>query len=283
MIKGKQGYALRAIDLYFVARGDWKVLTSKEFGDAYLKQRKQQADKQEGGAMTAGFLTDKELAKRGLKTVTGKHWGDRYFYSTITLCDMVEVSATRYAVLNETDGGVVVAGRLDPRFAKDPDYPNQWRPVTKDALGIPVLGKKNPYSGTGFYLKLTRLMRPETIFFEFHAAFNEPQGWFDGEPTLSPKLGNMVNYKFVDFRGKLAHASQDAKTKAEGGGGKAEGGGGRRKAEGGGGRRRGKERVGRVQRAPPKSARFPSPPAPLPEGEGSSSRRRDQRRAAIAS
>ena len=100
--KGKKDYKLRMINLYFVARGKWDVLTSKEFGDNILKQKKEDAKKQGGGAMTAGFLTDKEMAKRGLKTVTGKHGGDSYFYSTFSLCDMVEVSAMRYAVLNET-------------------------------------------------------------------------------------------------------------------------------------------------------------------------------------
>ena len=46
--------------------------SSKEFGDNILKQKKEDVKKQGGGAMTAGFLTDKEMAKRGLKTVTGK-------------------------------------------------------------------------------------------------------------------------------------------------------------------------------------------------------------------
>ena len=57
--KGKKNYKLRMVNLYFVARGKWAVLSSKEFGDNILKQKKEDVKKQGGGAMTAGFLTDK--------------------------------------------------------------------------------------------------------------------------------------------------------------------------------------------------------------------------------
>ncbi len=212
----KKGYTLRKIDVYFVARGRWNVLSSKEFGDTILKKKKEEAKKDAGSSMTAGFLTDKEMAKRKLKSVTEKHWGDRYFYSTFCLFDMVEVSATRYVVLSETPDGVVIAGRIDPQFDKDKEYPNQWRRIDKDALGKPVLGPKQPYAGTGFYLKATRLKAPEeAIFFEIHAAFNEPEGWFDGAPTLSAQLAKIINFKVKDFRGNLARASEEAKEKAE--------------------------------------------------------------------
>ncbi len=215
-VPGNEGYTLRVIDLYFAARGSWEVLKSKKFGDTILKKGKQQASKQAGGTMSAGFLTDKEIAKRGLKTVTKKQWSDRYFYSTMSLAEMVEVSATRYAVLSETPDGVVIAGCIDPRFANDPDHPNQWRSIIKNALGEPQLGKKHPYSGTGFYVKVMRLKAPEgAIFFELHLAFNEPDGWFNGERTLISKLNGMINFKVEQFREKLALATQDAVKQTE--------------------------------------------------------------------
>ena len=182
-------YTLRKIDVYFVARGSWDVLSSKAFSDTILKKKKEEVKKQPGGSsMTAGFLSDKEMQKRKLKAVTEKHSRDRYFYSTFRLFDEVEVSATRYVVVTDTPAGVVIAGRIDPRFAmdKEKEYPNQWRRIDKDALGTPVFGPWQPYWGTGFYLKATRLKVPEdAIFVEVHSAFNEPHGWFDGEPTLS--------------------------------------------------------------------------------------------------
>ena len=209
-IKGKQRYMLRKINFYFVARGKWDVLTSKEFGDKILAKKKEaETKKEEGSTLAAGFLTDKEMAARKLKIVTKKTWGDRYFYSTFTLFDMVEVRATRYAVLSQTADGVVVAGQIDPRFADDPKYPNQWRSIDKDALGNPVLGPKQRYSGTGFYVKVTRLDSPkDAIFFEFHSAHNEPYGWFNGAPTLLSKVGTATRFKVKDFRIKLARASQ---------------------------------------------------------------------------
>jgi hypothetical protein len=225
--KGKaivnKGYTLRTIHVYFVARGSWRVLSSKDFGDTILKKRKEEAKKEGGSSVTGGFLTDKELAKRKLKSVTEKHWGDRYFYSTFWLFDMAEVSVTRYVFLSETPDGVVLAGRVDPRFANDKEYPNQWRRIDKDALGHPVLGPKHTYSGAGFYLKATRLKSPrDAIFFEIHSAFNEPDGWFDGGPALISHLKTITEHVAMDFRIKLAHATEDAEEKAAGGGAKAE-------------------------------------------------------------
>ena len=88
-----------------------------------------------------------------------------------------------------------------------------------------MLGAKHPYSGTGFYLQVTRLGEPaDAIFFEFHAAFNEPEGWFDGAATLRSRLPTIIKFKVEQFRDKLARASRDAEKKegkAAGGGGKA--------------------------------------------------------------
>ena len=211
-------YTLRKIDVYFVARGSWDVLSSKAFSDTILKKKKEEVKKQPGGSsMTAGFLSDKEMQKRKLKAVTEKHWRDRYFYSTFRLFDEVEVSATRYVVVTDTPAGVVIAGRIDPRFAmdKEKEYPNQWRRIDKDALGKPVFGPWQPYWGTGFYLKATRLKVPEdAIFVEVHSAFNEPHGWFDGEPTLSSKLFNIITFQVKEFRGKLARARGRRKRRA---------------------------------------------------------------------
>ena len=87
-----------------------------------------------------------------------------------------------------------------------------------------MLGAKHPYSGTGFYLQVTRLGEPaDAIFFEFHAAFNEPEGWLTGA-TLRSRLPTIIKFKVEQFRDKLARASRDAEKKegkAAGGGGKA--------------------------------------------------------------
>ena len=101
------------------------------------------------------------------------------------LFDMVEVSATRYAVLTKTPRSITLAAQVDPRFVGDEQYPNQWRAVTKDAVGKIVFGSPQPYAGAGFYVKATRLELPkDAIFVEYHSVFQEPAGWFEGQNTL---------------------------------------------------------------------------------------------------
>ncbi len=209
--KGKPGYALRVMNAGFVARGKWDVLVSKKFSDTLTEKKGEKANAKGGGGMLrrSGFLTKEEAAKRGLKIVSGKEGGDSWFYTTFALMDMVEVSATRYALLTKTADGIILAGRIDPKFDTDPDYPNVWQAIAKDALGNPVLGPKHPYSGSGFYLKATRLKAPKNaIYFEFHSAYNEPAGWFDGGTDLKGKLGSIIKFRAEDFRGKFGRASQ---------------------------------------------------------------------------
>ena len=219
--KDKQEYTFRTVDLGFVAHGRWDVLNSDKFADGFTKPSTKANTKNQGGALKkSGFLSKEEMAKRSLQSLTKKGQEDRYFFSTFSLFDMVEVSATRYAVLSKTPSTITLAARLDPRFVDDAEYPNQWQPIDKDALGNPVLGKKQPYSGAGFYLKITRLSEPaDAIFIEFHSAFNEPQGWFDGQPMLFQKLGTIAKFQVEQFRGKLARASvkkeEEGEKKAE--------------------------------------------------------------------
>ena len=211
LMKSKRGYALRVINAGFVARGKWDVLVSKKFSDSMMTKKGGNANGKGGGGMLkrSGFLTKEEAAKRGLKIVSDKDGGDGWFYTTFALLDMVEVSATRYALLTKTADGIVLAGRIDPKFDKDAEYPNIWRAITKDAVGNPVLGPKNLYSGSGFYLKATRLKAPEdAIFFEFHSAYNEPHGWFDGGKDLRQKLPSIIKFQVEEFRGKFSRASR---------------------------------------------------------------------------
>ena len=210
-IKGKPGYVLRVINAGFVARGKWDVLVSKKFTDGLMTKKGGKANAKGGAGMLrkSGFLTKEEAAERGLKIVSDKDGGDGWFYTTFALLDRVQVSATRCALLTKTADGIILAGRIDAKFDNDAEYPNVWQAVTKDALGNPVLGQKNPYSGSGFYLKATRLKAPkDAIYFEFHSAYNEPQGWFDGGTDLKRKLPSIVKFQIEEFRGKFGRASQ---------------------------------------------------------------------------
>ena len=75
---------------------------------------------------------------------------------------------------------------LDERFVRDPEFPNAWRPITRDESGRRRLGEPRPYTGFGGYAKATRLLEPAGAFFvEYHAAFAEPSGWFNGTNLLA--------------------------------------------------------------------------------------------------
>ncbi len=106
-----------------------------------------------------------------------------------------------------------MAAKVDPRLAKDKEYPNQWRTITKNALGNPVLGPPQPYSGAAFYAKVTRLIKSKTvpenaIFVEFHQVFYEPRAWFGVDENLMPaELRKIIPFQVKQFRIKLAKAT----------------------------------------------------------------------------
>ena len=218
-IRGPQGKIFRTIDLGFVAHGSWTTLVSDKFSESMFKTRKKQDEEKGRTVSKLGFLTADEIRSRDLKPAAKPGREERYFYTTFLLFDLVEVSATRDAVVTKTSSSIVLAARVDPRFAHDADYPNQWRSVERDAAAKLVYGKPQPYSGAGFYVKLTRLTQPDdAIFVEYHSAFLEPEGWFEGQNVLRSKLPAIAQHEATQFRGKLAKASLDEGEKPAAGG-----------------------------------------------------------------
>ena len=201
---------IRTVNASFVVYGDWNVLTSDSFSKTILKEGKAKNQKTAGMVSHAVFLKPAELAVRGIATHSTADVKEYVLFTTLKLFDRVEVSSTRFGVATKTPTGVIVAAKVDRRFAKDKEYPNQWREIAKDALGNPVLGPLQPYSGGGFYAKVTRLIKPaNAIFVEFHHVFYEPRGWFGEDDNLMrSKLGNIIPFMVKDFRGKLALATE---------------------------------------------------------------------------
>jgi hypothetical protein len=210
----KQGNDLiRTVDVCFIVYGDWDVLTGKAFSDSILKADK----KNKGGGGTtvekAGYLNVGEMAARRLSTRSTPELKEYFLYTTFRLFSQVEVSATRFGVATKTPAGVVVAAAVDPRFASDKQFPNQWSPITRNAAGDPVVGPPQPYSGAGFYAKVTRLAEPtNAVFVEYHSAFYEPEGWFgaDNVNLLPSELRKIIPYQVKQFRIKLATATENA-------------------------------------------------------------------------
>ena len=128
----------------FVVYGDWNVLTSDEFSKTILKEGKAKNGKNEGMVSKAGYLKAPELAVRGLTTRSTPDLKEYFLYTTFKLFDRVELSATRFGVATKTPAGVIVAAKVDPRFAKDKEYPNQWREIGRNALGNPCWVRRSP-------------------------------------------------------------------------------------------------------------------------------------------
>jgi len=218
-LPSKQGNDLiRTINLCFVVYGDWNVLTSDEFSKSILKKDKAKSQNDEASTVTrAGYLKTPELAVRGLTTRSTSNSKESFLYTTFKLFDQAEVSATRYGVATKTPTGVVVAARVDPRFARDKEYPNQWRSITRGGAAVAEFGPPKPYSGAGFYAKVTRLIQPtNAIFVEYHSTFYEPADWFGAEndKLMPSELRKIIPYQVQQFRAKLLIATKKAAEKA---------------------------------------------------------------------
>jgi hypothetical protein len=211
--QGKGPDLIRTVNLHFVVYGDWNVLISDEFSKSILKEGKPN-NGDSGMVKKAGYLKATELAVRpGLSARSAPNMKEYFFYTTLELFDRVEVSDTRFGVATKTPMGVIVAAKLDPRFEKDREYPNEWHSINRNAAPQIAMGPAQPYSGAGFYAKVTRLINPkDAIFVEFHQVFYEPEAWFgEDDRLMTAKLGQAIPFKVRAFRGKLGKATEDAK------------------------------------------------------------------------
>jgi hypothetical protein len=191
---------VRGIDLYFFIYGDLDTLVKKEFRQRLLSLSQSSAK--------ARDLTAADLAKRKieLKPAAGAE-EDVMSHRSFSLFDRVEVSDTQRVVLTRTADSLVMGSELDPRFAGDAEFPNQWRAITRGDNDQPVLGPPQPGAGSGSYLKVTRLAEPAgALFVEFHAVFVEPHGWFDGANLIRSKLPIVVQNEVRSLRRELLKA-----------------------------------------------------------------------------
>ena len=199
-----EGPAIRTVDLWFVVHGDWDTLTSEDFLESLVK-----GSGKSRMVSKSGILTEKEMIARKLTATSRENYEERFVYTMFSLFDRVELSATRRAVLTRGAESVLAAAMVDARFADDPDYPNQWRPLLRDAQAEIKPGPAHPFSGGGGYAKITRLKEPAgAVFIECHLAYEEAFGWFDGANLVKQKAPLMVREKVRTLRRKLGVASK---------------------------------------------------------------------------
>jgi hypothetical protein len=206
-----EGPAVRTVDVWFVARGDWKTLTSKDFLESVFGVEKEKGKR--SIVSKSGALTDEEMQKRGLAGKVADNYEERFIYTTFSLFEQVRVSATRSSVLTRTGDAILAAGVVDPRFDKDATYPNQWRSLLRDAQAEIVPGPARRFAYAGGYAKITHLREPaDAAFVECHIVYEEPYGWFEGVNLVKQKIPVMVREKVRSFRRKLnAAASSEGK------------------------------------------------------------------------
>jgi hypothetical protein len=200
------GPAIRTIDTWFVAHGDWNTLVSKDFLES--------ATGEESGksrvVLKSGALTEQEMHKRSLTATTTADSEKRFLYTTFRLFERVQVSATRFSVLTRGKDFVLGAGKIDSRFDKDAEYPNEWRPLLRDAEANIKPGPAHPFTHAGGYVKITRLQEPaDAVFIESHLIYEEPYAWFDGVNLVKQKIPAMVQEKIRTFRRKLSVATEE--------------------------------------------------------------------------
>ncbi len=187
---GEPKAPVRGVDVWFVAHGDFKLLEDDKFLDRLVNAGK--------GDGKGRALTKDELAKRKITIKDEKREG--YGHIEFDFLEKVRLSATGHAMWSRTNESVVAAAEIDPRFQKDADFPNRWRPIVKMAGQVKV-GDPQPWHGAAMYLKITKLAAPAgAMFIEQHIVFVEPEGWFEGANLLRSKLPPAVQNNVRNMR-----------------------------------------------------------------------------------
>ncbi len=156
------------------------------------------------------ILGPEDLRQAGLAPPADKDAsGPETWYAHIhgRLLDRIAFDATSQAQATRTDESIVVAARTDPAFdrAEAGAVANGWRPVTAgkgaaDAAG----GERKPYAGGVSYARISRLaFQPGALLVEMHAAFVEPQEWFQGAPILRSKFSVIAQDQIRRLRREL--------------------------------------------------------------------------------
>jgi len=187
---------VRIVDLWFVVRGDLASLDPVEV-----------ASQASGKAVEAGnmrfesrLLTDDELKPRGRSSHRGRDLARWFVHLEGRLLDRIAVEATNEAVATRTEESMVIAGRTDPAFDSETKLANRWRTLGQDSQA----GSWHPFRGGLTYTKISRLKQPPgALLVEFHAAFSEPEAWFQGNPILRSKFAPVAQDQIRRLRREL--------------------------------------------------------------------------------
>jgi hypothetical protein len=186
---------IRGVDVSFIAYGSLETVSGREFLEDLHKKSKDRK---------IHVLTAEELTNRKLTTESNKEREQRYSHGVFLVLERVELQTALHTVVTRHPDSLLATTHSDPRFDKDPEFPNQWRKITLDEEGQRKLGPPHPYPGVHGYLKITRLHEPEgALFIEYHLVYCEPQGWFSGADPLTPKVPAIIQSEVRTLRQEL--------------------------------------------------------------------------------
>lgn len=186
---------IRSIDLWFVVRADMSKLDpvkligqtdekAVEVGNMRFEQRLLTADDLKPKNRTARLEGD------------APHW---FVDLKGRLLDRIAFEAVDEAMATRAEDSMVVAARVDPAFDAPGEPSNHWKNLRED-------GPANPYQGGASYAKISRLKLKEAddaLIVEVHAAFAEPNAWFQGAPILRSKISPVVQDQVRRLRREL--------------------------------------------------------------------------------
>lgn len=195
------------VDFCFVAYGSLAAFEDEGLFDELAGAAETGSSDSE--TLSARALSAEELEARGLTLNSTPEREVNYITLQASILDRVELGGVAFTERAKYGQSVVAALRMEDQFAEDPEFPNRWRPILRDAAGRMSLGDPLPYSGLGGYIKVTELSEPQgALFVECHIAFDEPQAWFDGKNLLRSKLPLVVQDNVRSLRRKLANAAK---------------------------------------------------------------------------
>ena len=188
---------IQMVDVSFIAYADFKSVLKQENLDPLLE------GEHKDRPVINSALAPEALAKRGIKLLNETNIEERYYPLEFTLLDKVRITGATHTVRTRTADGLLAATVLDPRFAKDEEFPAQWRLIDRTA-DKEQLGPAHVYAGLAGYVKITELKEPAgALFIELHYALEDPYAWYDGKNILRSKLPEAVREKVQAFRRKL--------------------------------------------------------------------------------
>jgi hypothetical protein len=207
---GGPGAPGHSIDLWFVVYGKLKAITDPKF----LKQQFQPDSKDTIDVLKATDLP-MEIPAPGA--------GEWYVHGQFMVLshDMrMRVRGTAHAMETTNARSGILAAITDQRFNNNPNFPNEWRTVLRDAnqqilrdaKDDPQLGQPMLYFSTGGYIKTTKLVIPaDAVLVEYHLVYDEPLGWFGGHNLLRGKLYTPTENNVRGFRRQVRDASTEAR------------------------------------------------------------------------